>query len=61
MNTSENPPLALGVRAFCQTTGISRSLAYVLMQRGELKTVRVGGRRLIPYAEAMRLVSGEAP
>lgn len=52
-------PLALGVKAFCQTTGISRSLTYVLMQRGDLKTVRVGGRRLIPYAEAQRLI-GEA-
>ena len=55
-----SPPLALGVKAFCATTGISRSLAYVLMQRGDLKTVRVGGRRLIPYAEAQRLVAGEA-
>ncbi|MGI8839897.1 MAG: helix-turn-helix transcriptional regulator [Caulobacteraceae bacterium] len=54
-----SPPLALSVKAFCQATGVSRSLVYVLMQRGELKTVRVGNRRLVPYAEAQRLV-GEA-
>ncbi len=40
------------VRAF----GISRTSVYELMKSGELATVKVAGRRLIPRHSALRLL-----
>ena len=40
------------VRAF----GISRTSVYELMKNGELPTVKVAGRRLIPRQSALRLL-----
>ena len=59
---AEHPlkPLALRIPDFTRVTGLSRSKAYSMIASGELRAIKVGGRRLIPYAEAERLVSGEA-
>lgn len=54
------PPLALRLRDFTNITGIGRTKTYSMLKAGELKAVKVGGRRLIPYAEAERLIRGEA-
>jgi excisionase family DNA binding protein len=53
-------PLALRLADFTRVTGLSRSKAYEMIKVGELRAIKVGGRRLIPYAEAERLVRGEA-
>jgi hypothetical protein len=37
---------------FCQAHGIGRTLFYDEVKRGEIKTIRVGSRTLIPDAEA---------
>ena len=50
-------PLAYRVDPFCRAVGISRSSFYDMLKRGELKTIVVAGRRLIPKAEAGRLVT----
>jgi excisionase family DNA binding protein len=47
------------VREFCEAVRISRSHLYALMKRGEIRTVLLGGRRLIPDSERARLL-GEA-
>ena len=47
------------VREFCDAVRISRSHLYALMKRGEIRTVTLGGRRLIPDSERARLL-GEA-
>jgi excisionase family DNA binding protein len=47
------------VREFCEAVRISRSHLYSLMKRGEIRTVTLGGRRLIPDSERARLL-GEA-
>ncbi|MGH9641224.1 MAG: helix-turn-helix domain-containing protein [Terriglobales bacterium] len=39
--------------------GLSRSTLYNLIDRGELATVKVGKRRLVPTAELERLCSPE--
>lgn len=40
--------------------GVSRSSIYEAIRRGELRSVRLGGRRLIPVAEIRRvLASGD--
>lgn len=52
-------PISYGIKDFVKVSGISRSLTYELIKRGELKAVKVAGRTLIPATEARRLV-GEA-
>lgn len=45
---------------FCMNFGLSRSTVYNLMKEGRLKTVKVGGRRLIPVDAARELLAGAA-
>ena len=53
--------LAYSVAEFCHMSGIGRTFFYKLVASGRIKTVKPGGRRLVP-AEAVRefLSSGEA-
>lgn len=51
--------IAWRVGEFCTAVGISRSHLYALIKRGEIRTVSLGGRRLIPDSERARLL-GEA-
>jgi excisionase family DNA binding protein len=53
-------PLAYQVNAFCRLIGIGRSHFYELMKNGKLRTILVGGRRLVPATEAHRLLEGAA-
>ena len=50
--------LAFRVGEFCDAMRVSRSHVYQLIKQGKLKTVTLGGRRLIPVSEAQRLLSG---
>jgi hypothetical protein len=49
-------PLALSIRDFTRLTSISRSLAYVMIRDGRLKSTKIAGRTVIAYAEAERLI-----
>jgi excisionase family DNA binding protein len=51
-----NAPLAFRVRPFCTSIGIGRTKFYELVRDGKIKTVVIGGRRLVPADEANRLV-----
>jgi excisionase family DNA binding protein len=56
---SEPIPLKrLGYRVndFVAITGISRSTFYDLLKDGKIKTIRIGGRRIVPAIEAERIV-----
>jgi excisionase family DNA binding protein len=48
--------LAYRVGPFCRSIGIGRTKFYELMASGKIRTVVVGGRRLVPADEAQRLV-----
>jgi excisionase family DNA binding protein len=48
--------LAFRVLPFCNSIGIGRTKFYELMAAGKIKTVVIGGRRLIPADETQRLV-----
>jgi excisionase family DNA binding protein len=48
---------ALRVNEFCQLYGLSRATAYKLMAAGKLRTVLVGGRRLVPVDAAEALIA----
>jgi excisionase family DNA binding protein len=62
--TSEHVPLErLGYRVndFCKVVGIGRTYVYELINSNRLRSVRIGGRRIIPADEARRLVREGAP
>ena len=48
--------LTLTVGAACDTLGVGRSTIYGMIASGELKSVMIGGRRLIPRASIEALV-----
>lgn len=49
-------PLAYRVQPFCKSVGIGKTKFYELMRDRKIKTILIGGRRLIPAEEAQRLV-----
>jgi predicted DNA-binding transcriptional regulator AlpA len=49
---------ALRVNDFCSAYGVSRSTAYSMMKKGTLRTVLIGGRRVVPVEAAEALISG---
>ena len=56
IEAGETNRLAFRVQPFCQSIGIGRTKFYELVRDGKIKTVVIGGRRLIPAEEAQRLV-----
>lgn len=49
------PRITFSVNEAAHACGISRRAVYSLMARGELRSVKLGGRRLIPVADLERL------
>jgi excisionase family DNA binding protein len=56
---TDNPRRAFKINDFCEAYGISRATTYKLIKTGKLRTVVVGGRRLVPTDEAERLLLSE--
>ena len=55
--SEEAPPrLAYRVSDFCKSVGLGKTKFYEWMQAGKIKTITIGGRRLIPADEAHRIV-----
>jgi len=50
-------PLAYRVSEFCERIRISPSTFWKYVRLGKIRTVRVGGRVLIPASEALRVAS----
>ena len=53
---ASDAPLAYQVAHFCKAIGLGKTKFYELVAAGKIKTIVIGGRRLIPTAEAQRLV-----
>jgi excisionase family DNA binding protein len=51
-------PLAYQINQFCRLIGIGRSHFYELVKDGKIRTVMLGGRRVVPASEGDRLLSG---
>lgn len=47
--------LTYGISEAAAAFGISRWLMYSLIERNQVRTVRIGARRLIPVAELQRI------
>lgn len=54
------PRLAYSLAESEALSGLSRSSLYRLIERGELQTVKRGGRRMVPSAEFERLCGADA-
>lgn len=50
-------PILLDLRTAARRLGISRSSLYVVCQRGEIATTKIGGRRLVSADEITRFVA----
>jgi excisionase family DNA binding protein len=51
---------AYRINEFCSAFGLGRTKVYELIGSGKLRTVLVGGRRLIPAEAAKALIAGAA-
>ena len=51
-----NEPLAYRVNHFCKSVGLGKTKFYELLRAGKIKTITIGGRRLVPAGEAQRIV-----
>lgn len=54
--TAQNEPLAHSPERAAQRLGISTRAVYSLIATGELRSFKLGKRRLIPDAECQRIV-----
>ena len=53
---SASERLALSVTEVALALGLSRSSVYQMIRRGELRSVKLGARRVIPASEIARLL-----
>lgn len=57
---NEPPRMAYSVREFCRLVGISRGHFYNLVRDDKIRTVTLGGRRLVARQEAERILLGSS-
>jgi excisionase family DNA binding protein len=57
MNEQDLTPLAHTVLDACKRLGISRTLLYVLISAGAIRTFKVGARTLVPESELRKFVA----
>lgn len=58
-HSPDKRPTLISVDEACRELGISRSTLYQLFGSGELTSVRVRGRRLIPFAAIEEMVKAK--
>ena len=49
-------PLLLGIREAARELGVSRDRAYELVRSGEIRSVAIGAKRLVPRVELDRWI-----
>ena len=54
-------PSALSVAEFCREVRVCKATAHALIRRGDVASVKLGGRRLIPRAELARILAQKEP
>lgn len=57
MNPTNTAPLAHRIPDACQRLGIGRSMLYELIKSGEIRTVKIGTRTLIPEADLQKVIA----
>lgn len=51
------PPLANRVEEACRRLGIGRSMLYQMIGAGEIKTIKIGCRTLVPETELQKVIA----
>jgi len=54
-----NVPMAMSPRDAARAIGISRSTLYRLIQKGRIRTVKIGRRTLVPTSALAELIGEE--
>ena len=57
---AEQERLAFSISEAAGLLGVGRTLAYAMARAGDLPTVRLGRRVVVPRAQLERLLAGEA-
>lgn len=52
--TESVSPYALSIVEACRYSGLGRTRIYLAISSGELKTLKIGARRLVPVGELKR-------
>ena len=58
--TPTSDAIVISVIEAARLAGISRQSAYEAVRRGEIPTIRIGRRILVPKAKLLRILSGES-
>lgn len=56
MTSQDLTPLSHTIPNACRRLGISRTTLYELVRLGELKTIKIGGRTLVPESELQKAI-----
>jgi excisionase family DNA binding protein len=59
MTKEQTPRATLTIEEAAQLLRISKSLAYLAARRGEIPTLRIGSRWVVPRVQLERLIAGE--
>ncbi len=57
MNYEYSAPLAHRIPDACRRLGIGRSSLYELIKSGELRSIKIAGRTLIPESDLQKLIT----
>lgn len=57
----DHSKLAYSIKEACRASSLGRTTLYAHIKSGRLKTIKVGGRTLIPSAALLSLLSESAP
>ena len=57
MHPTNTAPLAHRIPDACNRLGIGRSMLYELIKAGELRTIKIGTRTLVPEADLQKIIA----
>jgi excisionase family DNA binding protein len=56
---SHSEPLANQIPDVCRRLGIGRTLLYEIIKSGQIRTIKIGNRTLVPESELCRFVNSQ--
>lgn len=59
-DTQQLPKIAYSIEEACRVSSLGRTTIYKHIASGRLRSVQIGGRRVIPAEALHALISGEA-
>jgi excisionase family DNA binding protein len=56
---AHSEPLANQIPEVCRRLGIGRTLLYEIIKSGQIRTIKIGNRTLVPESELRRFVNAQ--